>query len=394
MIRRLGIAAALAAVALAGCTDDGFDGDLTAVICTNFGPITVGLFDATPVTSQNFLDLADNGDFDGVPFHRIITGFMMQGGDVTNGDGTGGKTASGEPLPDETSSSIKHDRAGLLSMANRGGDPTTGSSQFFITFVATPHLDGMHTVFGEVLDGMEVVEQVETDAGSRSGTPRAHVEIVTVLPGTTDASQCPSGQPLEPANVAIDSITPGRFHVTATTDRVLVWAQNQGDARGSLTWEVTGNQGAPLPDGWSAAFQNAPDSVGGEQTVHSLLELTVPEGATGSHDIELHIGASTQALRVDLGLNGNRVSGPGDNVLVQYRGTCTQGGNEFDSGEFPTTLGSGRTVPGFDFGLMGLAQGEDATLVLPGDLAYGTSGSRTGCADGGLTFDVTIQEFQ
>lgn len=386
MIPRLGIALALVAVALAGCTD-GFEGDSVAVICTNFGPITVELFDETPVTSQNFLDLADAGDFDGVPFHRIISGFMMQGGDVTNGDGTGGKTASGDKLPDETSPSLKHDKAGILSMANRGSDPTTGSSQFFITFKETPWLDGKHTVFGHVIDGMDVVERVEEEAASSSGSPRADVEMITVLPGTTDVGSCPAAQPLEPANVAVGTIT-GGFDVTNTQDRILVWAQNLGP-KGSLTWDLTG-----IPEGWTASFTNAPDTVAKDKTAHTILELTVPEGTSGSFDATLMVGASSQPLTIDVALDGERVTGPGDHVDLEYRGSCTDGGKEFDTGAFDTTLGSGRTVPGFDYGLMGLALNEEATLLLPADLGYGPSGGPTGCSNGELTFEVSILAFR
>lgn len=392
MIRHFGVAATFLAVALAGCTD-GFDGDATAVICTNFGPITIQLYDnEAPVTSQNFLDLAANGDFDDVPFHRIITNFMMQGGDVTNGDGTGGKTASGDKLPDETHPDRPHDKPGLLSMANRGGDPTTGSSQFFITFVPTPHLNGKHTVFGEVIDGMEVVERVEDEAASRTGAPEADVRMITVLPGTTDATACPDEQPLEPANVAIDTITPGTFRVTDTTDRILVWARNLDDARGSLTWDLTGTDGGALPDGWSATIEG-PEAVSGGGTAHTVLELTVPEGTSGTFGLELRVGASSQAILVDVALGNGPVSAPGDRIQVEYAGSCTEDGRAFDDGAFPTTLASGETVPGFDFGLLGLFEGESATLVLPGALGYGDSGGPTGCPGGSLTFDVTVAEF-
>lgn len=132
-----------------------------AVFETSKGNFTVELFDdLVPLTAANFTTLSKKGFYDGQIFHRVIDGFMIQGGDP-KGNGTGGP---GYAIKDEFVKELKHDKKGVLSMANAG--PNTGGSQFFITLVPTPWLDGKHSVFGQVVEGMDVVEaigKVKTD---------------------------------------------------------------------------------------------------------------------------------------------------------------------------------------------------------------------------------------
>ena len=132
-----------------------------AVFETNHGTFEIELFeDKAPITVKNFTDLAEKGFYDGLIFHRVIDGFMIQGGDP-NGMGTGGP---GYTIPDEFHKDLKHDSEGVLSMANAG--PNTGGSQFFITLAPTPWLDGHHAIFGKVVKGMDVVRaigKVDTD---------------------------------------------------------------------------------------------------------------------------------------------------------------------------------------------------------------------------------------
>lgn len=139
-----------------------------AVIKTNMGTIEIELFkDKTPKTVENFVGLAKKNYYDGIIFHRVIDGFMIQGGDPT-GTGRGGQSLWGGKFSDEFDPSLKHDSPGIISMANAG--PNTNGSQFFITLAPTPHLNGKHTVFGKVILGMDVVQaigKVETNAQDR-----------------------------------------------------------------------------------------------------------------------------------------------------------------------------------------------------------------------------------
>jgi peptidyl-prolyl cis-trans isomerase A (cyclophilin A) len=149
--------------------------DPMATIKTTLGIFKVHLFaDKVPQTVDNFITLAQKKFYDGIIFHRVIKGFMSQTGDPT-GTGSGGP---GYTFPDEFHKDLRHNKAGLLSMANRG--PNTGGSQFFITAGPTPHLDDRHAIFGEVIEGMDVCEkinQVKTGANDR---PVEDVKILSI----------------------------------------------------------------------------------------------------------------------------------------------------------------------------------------------------------------------
>jgi len=148
----------------------------TAVIHTENGDITINLFeDQVPQTVNNFVFLSNEGFYDGTFFHRVLLNFMVQGGDPT-GTGSGGP---GYQFKDEFHKELKHNKPGILSMANAG--PNTNGSQFFITHVPTPWLDGKHAVFGEVIDGMDVVHSIPARDPMDVKAPAVTIKSVEIL---------------------------------------------------------------------------------------------------------------------------------------------------------------------------------------------------------------------
>jgi peptidyl-prolyl cis-trans isomerase B (cyclophilin B) len=142
---------------------------------TERGEIVAELYaDRAPLTVENFVNLSRSGFYDGTTFHRVIAGFMAQGGDPT-GTGRGGP---GYQFGDEFHPDLRHDGAGVLSMANAG--PGTNGSQFFITYGATPHLDDRHSVFGRVVEGMDVLNSLRERDPGRDPNPGDRIDTVEI----------------------------------------------------------------------------------------------------------------------------------------------------------------------------------------------------------------------
>jgi len=156
---------------MSGCKDE-YTNTTKVLLHTNMGDVTIALRNDMPITTGNFLKLVQQGTFNGTVFHRVISGFMIQGGDPT---GTGYGDPSIPEIKDEFTRTNRNNR-GTISMANAG--PNTGSSQFFINQVNNNFLDSKHPVFGKVVSGMEVVDAIATVATNANDKPLKDVKII------------------------------------------------------------------------------------------------------------------------------------------------------------------------------------------------------------------------
>ncbi len=145
----------------------------TVTLRTTLGDVRIEVLrDRAPKTSENFLTLVRKGFYNGLTFHRVIPGFMVQTG-CPKGDGTGGP---GYMIPDEFGAGLRHEGPGIVSMANAG--PNTGGSQFFVTVAPTPWLDGKHAIFGRVRGGQDIVQKIAAVPRDSNDRPRSPVRIV------------------------------------------------------------------------------------------------------------------------------------------------------------------------------------------------------------------------
>lgn len=426
------VAALLVSTLLAGCTasTDGAcdpsdlqaeESGLFAVFETSHGCFVVELYpDDAPKTVDNFVKYAEDDFYQGTIFHRIIPGFVIQGGGFTE-DGRQKETR--DPIP------LEANRSNLqwtLSMA-RTQDPNSATSQFFVNLEDNrgsldPNAQSAgYAVFGIVVSGFDTIESirdVETGPGPQPGMQDWPQDPPVIEDVTIHDEGYEAPPPPEPAwglEAGLITDTQGEdgtwtAHISADPDHIPFWVRNTGNQEDKVTVRITS------PARWNVTMQPADivlqphgtraqggyayatpglftiDPVPGieddgstEDVIEVVFQSSDPETST----------MLTIALDVDDELSGN-VSAAGTTVSLSYTGKFDDG-KEFDSGSFETTLGSGRTVAGFDFGLIGLAEGESTTIRFPPELGYGhdnPEGSRLAKFNGEwLTFDVTIDAF-
>lgn len=307
---------------------------LYAILHTSKGDITLVLeYKKTPMTVCNFVGLAE-GElnttekgkpfYDGLKFHRVISDFMIQGG-CPKGDGTGGP---GYRFPDEFDSSLKHDGPGVLSMANAG--PGTNGSQFFITHVATPWLDGKHTVFGHVVDGQDVVNSIQ------QGDKINHVEIVRV------------GKDAEGFDVSGETFA-------TLVDNIEAKAQKAKEEADRKIIEEIRNR--------------FPDAI----TTNSGLKYVIKREGDG--DKTPKFGESVTVHYQGMLLNGKIF----DSSLIRKE---------------PATFRIGQVIEGWNEALVTMHKGEKRTLIIPPELGYGEYGYPGIIPPNSwLIFDVELLEF-
>lgn len=340
-----------------------------------------------PITANNFLNLTTSGFYDGTLFHRVVRDFVIQGGDPLSKDDDPANDGTGDPgyeIPDELNPTLRHDDAGVLSMANSG--PDSGGSQFFVTLAATPHLDDRHSVFGRVVEGLDVVRAI---GGAQVDANDAPLEPIRIE----------KAEPIEPATYearhAVDAhvVIGEKRAEPQRAVRFAILLKNEGNTRDAIALTAT------PPTGWSCET-SAPVVVAAETARVGFLTLTPPAGATGTTEIPLAVAAASGAsanttLRVTIGDLGREVA-DGDRVTGNYAGLLLDG-RLFDTSmravaddpEQPKfdTLGGFRAKPQYNpfqftvgtgviAGFTNLAKtakvGETVTMEIPAEDAYAT----------------------
>jgi len=327
---------------------------LGVVFTTDKGEIHLELYakDA-PVTVASFVNLAQRGFYDGLKFHRVIPSFMVQGGDP-RGTGTGGP---GYQFEDEVPTNLRHDTPGVLSMANSG--PATNGSQFFITHVPTPHLDGKHTVFGRVTQGQDVVNAIAKDdlmktvriTGDASALLKSSAARVAAWNAVLDAKTS------EEKSAALAQDADAKRSAVAAADARKAEANKKDDARQQAqALEFVKTQGIDISKG---------------QTTESGLWVVVTKAGEG-----------VLATRKD------KVTAHASGWLASGKKFWSSHDNDSPMSDYPVT----GFVKGFTEGLQHLKGDGVAWLVIPGRLGYGPGGmSRAGIpGNATLVFKVEL----
>lgn len=340
---------AIAAISITSCTPiykkmnvdketyAGLKDGLYANFQTSKGNMIIKLEDEkAPVTVANFVGLAEGKIenkakakgvpfYDGTIFHRVIKDFMIQGGDPKG-------TGMGDPgyKFDDERNDLQHKGKGILSMANSG--PNTNGSQFFITEVPTPHLDSRHTIFGEVVNGLEVIDSIATVEKGAQDKPRTDVVL---------------------EKVAIFS----KGDSYKTYDAAKIFSEGKG--------KIKENNKAILDKIEADKKKKAEEFAANQQKLVDDLKATMQATPSGLY---YKITETTEGKKANVG----------DNVSVHYAGKLVDG-TEFDSSfkrnepiEIP--IGVGQVIKGWDEGILLLKEGESATLLIPSELGYGANG--------------------
>ncbi|GHT59418.1 peptidylprolyl isomerase [Spirochaetia bacterium] len=320
----------MSGTAFAAPGDAALGNGLFARITTNKGDIVVRLeYQKTPLTVCNFVALAEGKMdvargkpfYNGITFHRVIADFMIQGGDPL-GNGTGGP---GYQFPDEFDSSLKHSGPGILSMANAG--PGTNGSQFFITHVATPHLDGAHTVFGRVVQGQDVVNAVRQ--GDR-------IETITIIRNGPEAAAFKADQ--------------------ATFDNLLRNAGASAAARAQARRDADIAQ-------INTKYPNT-------QLTPSGIRYIIQKEGKGEKP------AAGKTVRV--AYKGTLING------------TVFDGSDFHGGPMSFQAGVGKVIKGWDETVMDMKVGEKRVAIIPPELAYGERGVGPIPANSFLVFEMEL----
>ena len=322
---------------------------------TTMGTILIALeYQKAPLTVANFVGLAEGKIksnkpegtpfYDGIVFHRVIKGFMIQGGDP-EGSGRGGP---GYRFPDEIHPDLKHTGPGILSMANAG--PNTNGSQFFITHAPTPHLDGKHAVFGKVVEGMDVVDSIASvPVDPRGNRPNKDIAIEKVAIHRVGES----ARAFSADQAAFDNLR----------------AELDKKAKEKASAVVEAEKEAAQP------FLDSLKKEHGDKLMKT---------ASGMHYVILKEGTGSKPTT-------------GAQVKAHYTGTFLDG-REFDSSikrgqpiAFP--VGQRRVIPGWDEALLDMKKGEKRLLVIPSEMAYGARGAGPIKPYTTLVFEVELVDF-